>query len=143
LFSPGGQSFLDAVTVRATGRARSPDGSGAWLVPTQVTPGSSNIVMLRDDIVINEIMYHAPPTEARPGVGSNFTLVAITGQWRYNDSGVDPGPSWKAADYVDTGWSVGDALMYVNTGTLPAPTNTALAAGRGTCYFRARFNFDG
>jgi len=138
-----GFALLDAVTVKATPRGRQPDGVGEWKVPSPPTPGASNIFTLRRDIVINEMMYHAPPIDPVPAVTSNFTLVPITGAWRYEDTGTDPGTAWRAPGYNDSAWANGAGLLTFNTGVLPAPSGTTLAAGRATYYFRTSFNFSG
>lgn len=143
LFTPGQQALLDAVTVRTNARGRFPDGRGDWLYPTATTPGASNVVALRSDIVINELMYHAPPFDPVPAVTSNFTLVPITGAWRYEDTGTDLGTGWREPGYIDSTWSSGAGLLIFNTGALPAPPGTTLAANRTTYYFRTGFNFSG
>ena len=101
------------------------------------------MVELRRDIVINEMMYHAPPIDPVPAVTSNFTLVPITGAWRYDDTGTDLGTAWRAPGYDDSAWPSGAGLLAFNAGVLPAPTGTALAADRTTYYFRTSFNFSG
>jgi len=143
LHTPGRFALLDAVTARAASRGRQPDGDGAWKFPSQPTPGASNVFVLHSEIVINEMMYHAPPSDPVAAVTSNFTLAPITGSWRYNDTGTDLGSEWRATDYPDGGWPSGAGLLYFNTGALPATTNTALAAARNTYYFRRNFNFSG
>jgi len=44
---------LDSVVVKARDRARSPDATGPWLYPTQLTPGASNSFAFHNEIVIN------------------------------------------------------------------------------------------
>jgi Lamin Tail Domain/CotH kinase protein len=139
----GGFAVLDAVTVKISARGRQPSGTGDWLVPASPTPGAANIFMLRNDVVINEIMYHAPPFDPVPAVTSNVNVVPISGTWRYNDMGVDLGTAWQAPGYLDSGWSVGAGLLAFNTGSLPSATNTTLAPNRSTYYFRKSFNFSG
>ena len=143
LFSRGQFFLLDALTVQSSPRGRHPDGSGAWMCPAQPTPGASNVFVFHNEIVFNELMYHHRPFDATPAVTSNSTVVLITNTWRYNDSGTDLGTLWRAAGYNDTAWPTGAALMYFNTGSLPAPTNTAFTPGRTTYYFRTSFNFSG
>lgn len=62
LYAPGRTSVLDAVVASQDPRARRPDGDGPWFHPTQPTPGASNVIVLRDDVVINELMYHPRAT---------------------------------------------------------------------------------
>jgi len=57
LYAPDGVAVVDAVSARSYPRARWPEGVAAWLHPSAVTFGTANSVMIRDEIVINEIMY--------------------------------------------------------------------------------------
>jgi hypothetical protein len=135
--------LLDTESVRSGVRSRSPDGTGAWKFPSQPTPGAPNVFVFHDEIVINEMMYHAPPFDPVPAVTTNFTLTPITGTWRFNDTGIDLGMSWRDPGYDDNAWANGAGLLAFNAGALPAPTGTPLAAGRTTYYFRTSFNFSG
>ena len=150
LYAAGRSNVLDAVVAKKTGRSRLPDGTGPWLVATQMTPGASNVVALHDEIVINEIMYDHLPLPATPAVYAPTNLaVSITNLWRYNQQGIDLGTAWRQTNYNDAAWSSGRALLYVSSATLPAPKNTALrltnAAGTRliTWYFRTPFVFTG
>lgn len=143
LYTSGRLLVLDAIGVRTNSRARSPDGMGPWRYPAETTLGSSNVFAFHDEIVFNEIMYHHRPFDPVPSITSNLTALSITGSWRYNDSGIDPGSDWAAIGFDDSIWPVGNGLMVFNTGALPAATNTTLAAGRTAYYFRTRFNFNG
>lgn len=58
LYSPKKAEVLDAAVATERGRARL---GNDWLQPDEPTPGKSNAITLRDEIVINEIMYHAYP----------------------------------------------------------------------------------
>jgi hypothetical protein len=60
LYGPGRFSVLDALVAKREPRGRWPDGTGLWWFPTDLTPGASNRFDLHDEVVINEIMYHAP-----------------------------------------------------------------------------------
>ena len=66
LYDKDGGSLFDArrVTGRLLGLA--PGHGGDWLYPSRATPGAENEFQFNDDIVINEIMYHAPPNLAVP-----------------------------------------------------------------------------
>ena len=135
-------AVLDAVTVRTNSRGRFPDG-GDWMYPPAPTPGAPNQVPLRHDIVINEMMWHAPPLDPVPAVTTNRVLVPVNDIWRYHDAGTDLGSGWKAPGYDDSGWAAGTGPLAFNAGTLPAPVGTPLAAGRSTYYFRRSFSFSG
>ena len=71
------------------------------------------------------------------------TAIAIDGVWRYNDVGADLGTTWRNTNYDASSWVTGPALLYDETGTLPAPKNTPLAPGRTTYYFRMQFDLAG
>lgn len=60
LVSPDGDRVVDGVVVKKRTRGRYPDGTGRWLNPALPTPGASNLFVFRDEIVLNEIMYHPP-----------------------------------------------------------------------------------
>lgn len=98
---------------------------------------------LRGDIVINEIMYHAPPRDAVQAVTSNRMVAPVAGLWRYSDTGTDLGAAWREPGYNDSAWSSGAGAFVFNTGPLPAPVGSALAASRATTYFRTSFAFSG
>lgn len=61
LLKPGRRAVADAVLVPARVRGRWPDGGEAWWFVAATTFGAANVVELNTDIVINEILYHAPP----------------------------------------------------------------------------------
>ena len=143
LYTPGRSFVLDAVTVRTNGRARFPDGSGAWMFPSAPTPGASNVFVFHDELVFNEIMYHAAPLDPVPAVTTHLTALGIAGSWRYQDAGADLGAEWRAPGYDDSSWPSGPGLMAFNATGLPAPTGTTLAGDRTTYYFRTSFNFTG
>ena len=152
LYAPGRTNTLDAVVAKKDLRGRSPDGTGAWWFPDHSTPGASNAFTFRDELVINEIMYHQRELPAESGTFSpTNVLITITNTWRYHAEAVDLGTEWRAPGFNDTAWSSGAALLYapISTITLPAPKNTFVpttnSAGTRivTYYFRTRFNFQG
>lgn len=134
---------LDAVTVRTNSRGRYPDGDGRWMYPSTPTPGASNLVALRSDVVFNELMYHPAPFDPAPSVTTNLSVLPLNGNWRYNDTGLDLGTQWRATDYDDSAWPTGAGLFHFNAGAVPGAKNTVLAGGRTTYYFRAAFTFSG
>ncbi|MEI7728412.1 MAG: lamin tail domain-containing protein [Verrucomicrobiota bacterium] len=89
LYRPGRTNVLDAVVAKHADRARWPDGAGQWRHPSLLTPGSSNVFQFHKEIVINEIMYHAPGASSEAWVelyNRSNNAVDLTG-WRL-DSGV-------------------------------------------------------
>ncbi|HEX7861057.1 MAG TPA: lamin tail domain-containing protein [Verrucomicrobiae bacterium] len=71
------------------------------------------------------------------------TIVPITGTWRYLESSQAPGANWNTLAYPDSGWTPGNALLYVEDAALPVAKNTPLTIGSTAYYFRTRFNFSG
>jgi hypothetical protein len=72
-------------------------------------------------------------------------LMSITQPWRYLTNNLDATPQWTTAAYDDSSWAgPGNALLYIETATLPAPKNTPLPGTAGgtpmlTYYFRTTF----
>jgi hypothetical protein len=58
LFLPERTGALDGVEIDQNHEARYPPGTGRWLYSPSPTPGAPNHFEFRDEIVINEIMYH-------------------------------------------------------------------------------------
>lgn len=143
LYTAGREQVLDALTVRTNSRGRFPDGDGRWMYPAIPTPGASNVVSLRSDIVINELMYHPAPFDPTPAVTTNVSVISLNGSWRYNDTGIDLGTEWRSTGYNDSAWPTGAGLLHFNAGAVPGAKNTTLAPGRTTYYFRSAFNFNG
>jgi hypothetical protein len=143
LLLPGGGGVADAVEVHERNRARSPDGTGEFLTPVALTPGGSNTFTFRNEIVINEIFYHAPPTLEEPATIAAVTNISYTNLWRYEQSGTDLGTAWRAPGYDDSAWPMGVGLFYNTTAILPAPKNTLLNIGPTTYYFRTSLIYTG
>lgn len=66
------------------------------------------------------------------------TLVSMTDSWRYQDEGQTYGSEWRLADFDDSKWKEGQALLYVEQAPIDGPTNTEITLTRGatTYYFR-------
>lgn len=71
------------------------------------------------------------------------TLVPMTATWRYDQSGGNPGDTWKEPGFNDDTWPQGGALLYNESASLPGPKTTPLVLGPVTFRFRTRFAFDG
>jgi hypothetical protein len=149
LYRPGGISVLDAVVVKDEARGRWPDATGHWWFPTTLTPGSSNQFVFRDEVVINEIMYHPPDLPPTPATYGTNLLISITNIWKYHALGVSLGNTWSGSGYDDSNWPSGQSLFYNTTSVLPAPKNTELplvdSGGTRiiTWYFRTPFTWSG
>ncbi|HYV30136.1 MAG TPA: lysyl oxidase family protein, partial [Candidatus Binatia bacterium] len=74
---------------------------------------------------------------------------ALTGRWKFNQSGADLGAAWKEVAFDDASWPEGEALFYSGTAAVSLPKGTLLALTNeleqpiNTYYFRAHFNFAG
>lgn len=152
LYMPGRSNMADAVVAKKDPWGRSPDGTGAWWFPNQPTPGASNSFAFRDELVINEIMFHQRELPATPATFSPTNLLlTISNLWKYHAQGVDLGTAWRAPEYDDSGWRASNAVFYAPTNFffLPAPKNTfvPLTNSSGariiTFYFRQQFIFSG
>ena len=73
---------MDAAEVKRKTIARSPEQNDRWLGPEMETPGAANEFSLQRDIVINEILYHAPPLEARPAQYVEEPLMPMDAVWK-------------------------------------------------------------
>lgn len=152
LYLPDGTNVADGVVAKPELRARSPDGTGAWWFPNQPTPGASNSFAVRDELVINEIMYHQRELRAAPATYSPTNLLlTITNLWKFHNLGLDLGTDWRLPAYDDSSWRASNAVFYAPTNpfTLPAPKNTFLPLTNSsgtriiTYYFRTSFEFTG
>ncbi|TAL06175.1 MAG: metallophosphoesterase family protein [Verrucomicrobia bacterium] len=81
---------------------------------------------------------------ARAAATTNL-LLTITDAWRYQTNNLDGVPAWKTFAYDDSAWfGPSNALLYIESATLPAPKNTPLPPKSGggplnTYYFRTTF----
>jgi len=66
LLKPGQRAVADAAQIGERLRGRWPDGTGDWWFPVHPTWGARNQVEPATNLVVNEIMYHAPPLRAAP-----------------------------------------------------------------------------
>ena len=111
LFGPARQSVIEAAVVKPKLRGRLPDATGPWRHPAQPTPGASNQFVLRDELVINEIMYHhhlMPDTNGLPQSSAEEWIEL------YN----------RSSQSVDlTGWRLNGAVLY------EFPAGTTIASG--------------
>lgn len=109
LVDADGATVLDSFEVKASPRARFPDGTGEWMRPTSLSAGAANAVTLHSEIVINEIMFD-PPSDAY------FTAGTLReGRWVEILN--------KSASAVDlTGWEFDQGIGY------EFPAGTILAA---------------
>ena len=111
LYGVGGTTLLDAVIVRPQGRARLGE---RWLVPSSATLGAANGFNLSTDVVVNEIMFRAPPLDSSAGIPAGVRSNPEEWIEIYN----------KGAAAVDvSGWQLDDAISFV------FPAGTTVAAG--------------
>jgi hypothetical protein len=138
LHGAGGAALVDAVIVRPTGRARR---EGRMMVPASPSFGNANPFTLSTDVVINEILFHAPPfpsSPALPEVVETSGLVTLDAVWRYLSGGGQAGPGWAAVNHpVGNGWLQGQGLLGFETtpGSLPEPLRTPFASSNAVSYY--------
>jgi hypothetical protein len=135
--------LADAVRVMPRPQARARAGAAQpFMSPSELTPGAANTFRFHDEIVINEILYHAPPTHRRPGTPpqtATHTILSWDARWRYDQSGANLGSDWRKPDYDDSAWASGPGVLGYRTGVLAEPIRTPLTLGRWTYYFRVPF----
>lgn len=124
LFRPGGAGLADAREV--TNRLRGLSGND-WLFPSAPSFGSPNTFSFNDDIVINEIFYHAPGIPGTAGIPSEDALQAFGDTWRFNESGDDLGTTWAASAHsVGGNWSSGPGALAYEPNGIPIALGTTL-----------------
>lgn len=133
-------TVLDAAIAREWPQARlEGNPTGPFYTPQAATPGEPNAIGFHDEIVINEVLYHAPPTYRRPGTPPELVTRSVLGwdsNWRYDQSGTDRGTAWREPGFDDRDWSVGPGVLGYKTTALPQPIQTRLTLGSWTYYFR-------
>ena len=110
LTTPDRAAVLDAARVDDVPRGRSA-ADLAWRYPDVATPGAANVFIVHDEVVIDEVMYHAPPVTAPDGTVTRSPLEWIELHNR-SSAPVDVG-----------GWQLVDAIAY------EVPAGTVIAAG--------------
>jgi hypothetical protein len=116
LFDAAGRRLVDSVALSRTGRARRVlSVTEPLLRSTHGTPAGANAISLRDEIVINEILYHAPPRYARPGESGQpaSTYAKNEEQWvelfNRSEDVVDL-DGWRLTDEIEFQFAAGTRL---------------------------------
>ncbi|MCS1411314.1 MAG: hypothetical protein M2R45_04513 [Verrucomicrobia subdivision 3 bacterium] len=108
--------------------------------------GQGSSLQLIDPRADNRRVAHwTAVVESSPMTGPQ-TLISMTDEWRYNQSGANLDARWRTPHFNDEEWPSGPALLYVEASPLPAAKNTLLTLGEPTYYFRKTFianNVDG
>lgn len=113
LYSPEKDSLIDAQVVSDRLQGRSSQQDGRWSYPNAPTPGAENRFSLNNDIVINEIQYHAAPqlaTETSRETRLPIKRFNSSDTWRFyqSTSGLDGlTPSWFHREFDDRMWASG------------------------------------
>lgn len=151
LYTPDRDSVIDARQVAGSLRALVTEGEfkGRWLRPESPTFGNAaNAFALEENIVINEVFYHAYPergSPATPPVVGDAVLSPLDSQWRYfeNVSGEGLPAGWAGESHLD--WPTGAALLGREPTALDEPIRTPLSFSRPqiSYYFEQEFDFDG
>ena len=158
LYTVNKERVIDGQIVTNTLRGLSDEYENDWLYPDAATIGTENTFSFDEDIVINEIMYHAFPDLGSPGVPATFetnellTVDAGT-MWRYNQSGAALPVGWQATIHAtdNVEWFEGAGLIGFesNAGALPEPIRTSLINPATnnpyvtTYYFETEFDYTG
>lgn len=134
LIAPGGTMLRDAREV--TNRLRGLVSGGRWGHPTSATPGGSNIAVIQEDIVINEIFYKGLDGSPEQWIElhNKGTTTVDTSGWKFSDGiGFDfpatPATTIPAGGYLVVAWDPA-AFASLHSG-VPAlgPWSGSLAGG--------------
>jgi len=128
LYSPGGQSVLDAVIVPSVPLARWPDGVGAWSHPAGPTPGASNAFVFNRDVVINEIMYHGPTLPGAAGQPAQVSPEAWVELFNRGSNSVDL-----------TGWALGGGIGFGFAPATVLPAGGYLVVANDVTYMQSNY----
>ena len=155
LYTPERMSVVDGQMVTDRLRGRSAEHDGRWLFPSVGTPGAPNQFTFHDEIVINEIQYHARPELSAPETPAQFgpptRLVPFGSAWLYNQSGTDLGSDWYQTIYQEdeVAWFTGAAPLGFETAQQADLIRTQFDNPRTrssrvtTFYFQTQFEFTG
>ncbi len=137
LYTPGQAGLIDAVLVDDNARGRSPDGTGSWAynaTDNPGTPGAANEFTFHDEIVINEIMYHAFPILTT--WDDQFQVVTP-----FSDSPEEWIELYNRSDReVDlTGWRFDDGVGFSFTAGTKIPAGGYLVVANDVATLRAKY----
>src|SRR6185369_14050460 len=89
-------------------------------------------------------------TNSSVPIGFSALVVPMDASWRYDDTSIDRGDTWRQPGYNDNGWKTGRALFWGRVGLLPVllePPRTSLLFSNAantadvvTYYFRTHFS---
>ncbi len=129
LLTPGGQRLADAQVVSDQLQGRHHGRDLSWLTPSAATWGAANTFEIDSNIVVNEVMYHAPGYY----VAQNDTIYDNDEEWLelFNRSGNVT---------VDlSGWRLSNAIDFTfPTGTKMAPGSYLVVAKDPAALLRSR-----
>ncbi|MDG2383427.1 MAG: lamin tail domain-containing protein [Pirellulaceae bacterium] len=154
LYNFGETSVIDGQVVANQLKGRSAQHAGRWMNPSKATPGATNQFAFHDEIVINEIQYHARPTVEKPATPATFSrkrLVSFDATWLYDESGRDLGANWFTTTFEEDNinWFSGPAPLGFGRGTTGKLIKTQLNDPKSndprvaTFYFQTQFDFTG
>ena len=131
LYSSGLDFVSDAARIGDSPQQRIDTGEFAnrWLTPLAKSPGDHNSVPLASDLVINEILYHAPGTavDRQPAqIETNSLLPIGTTTWRYRAASDGLNTTWHTESHevgVDS-WQRGKGLFGYERRSLGIPIQT-------------------
>ncbi|MFT5105419.1 MAG: hypothetical protein ACI9UA_001039 [Pseudoalteromonas tetraodonis] len=134
LYGPGKASVIDAADMKNSLQARDAEsGDDEFRSPIAATPGTANIFLYHDEIVINEIMYSHRPDYEQKGEEPSIQPIELFGYaqtWRYNEEGDNLGANWASSSHPLGGdWSAGTGpLGWESSGaSIPIPLATVIS----------------
>ena len=157
LYSANNEQIVDGQPVTGRLRGRSEQFVGQWLYPDVATPGAINSFHFQDDVVINEIMYHAFPQQLPvPAKSPTYARTAIlpleASAWRCREVSEPLPAQWAAEAHAADGveWLSGQSPIGLSTvaqfsDQLKTPLTIPGLSGPPfhTYYFEHEFEFSG
>jgi hypothetical protein len=142
-----GYRLESATSVLAAGRLEfQPGQTVKFISPPATLPPENALLRLRLEDPAQARL--TGPTQAwytaSPGPGS-ITLIPAGAQWKYLDSGTNPGTAWRQLDFDDSAWRSGPAELGYGDAKDGRPEATPLSYGPNssskyiTYYFRTTF----
>lgn len=155
LYSPDRTAVVDAVVIKNSHQAKTADGSG-WAVPNIASFGSANSFDFRDEIVINEIMYHDRPVpESQAEIETSVLIPSFVPAITMVPTSGALGTTWTGGNepFDDSAWIQGtDKTTGVGYETTPENFQTLIKTsvlsrmfgdnGNASVYIRIPFQLD-
>jgi galactose oxidase len=156
VLSPGGVTPITWSTgssVSTVDLEYSTDAGASWLpIASQVTASTGTYSWTLPNVNTTRALVRVTQTGggASDMSDAQFTIssvvstrvIAFGATWKYQDTGIDPGPTWNTASFDDTGWKSGAGQLGYGDGD-EATLLTRLTPSQPSVYFRKKIVLNG